>query len=546
MKFQRKGGRIINRSSNLYLSSSSSSETAHEGNTKHQANHEEDDELLKKVTKDQLIDLCQKYGVEFKPKKDTKLVMLERLREHAAREAAAAEARLLQRRQIIEENDNPKERHETLDDGFGDEDDEEEAFFFFHDPSINVNTSATATQPKHPPPSEAVSRSQVIAPTPPEEPNEDGERVVTVYSTNDQNDLTGVGDAQPGRLDPDMASDSGTSASWDMPQRQASGDHERATEEVTELIGTLLASSGAPAFADPDDDDPHSPANSNTPFVGFDPSIVSSDLLTSSSRALRTGRGKVLEDVLHQFEMRAIAQDGMKGDDRERGGGHYAEVAKVRAFVEGFRRAEVRRLARETTTLLLERLMQEGVSGLDFALSTMVRSDDDTGDYAGELNDSLLDFLNDAIRHQERKVDKLVAERFQEVNDGRQENAMKEVHGDIDVDHDPVNQLWNVTIEDGQQVQSLDPNDPKVKEMLQAELDHQSIDTNRIDIPDTAPEKVLLLLTLLRERIKAEAAFAPDEKGRNLRLLAYCLQVNDDKEREGLILKDLGNSLEVS
>jgi len=49
---------------------------------------------------------------------------------------------------------------------------------------------------------------------------------------------------------------------------------------------------------------------------------------------------------------------------------------------------------------------------------------------------------------------------------------------------------------------------------------------------------------LLRDRIKAEAAFANDEKGRNLRILAYCLNFESDNDRKNLLLKEMKNSME--
>jgi hypothetical protein len=508
----------------------------------------DDQELLKTIKKDQLIDMCKQYGVTFQYA-DKKRILLARLREHANREAEAAKERLLARRQRVEENESPKERYESLDNGLGDEEDDDEAVFFYYDPTVVVNNttaSSGATDSTLPPPSNAFTRAEILAP-----PTPDGADSVTIYDSEDLNDLTGIANAQPGKIDPDMGSGEETSPAWDMPQnKRSSKEYEKATEEVSELIGKLLASTGAPAFMnmyeDDDDDDYQgllvTGAGPLKSFVGFNPSKIPPDLLTSKSSVLRTGRGQVLQDVLYQYEMRAVAQDGANGDDRRSGGGNYAEVCKVRAFVEGFRLAEVRRLVRETTTILLEKLMQEGVGGLDFALSTMARSDDDTGDYAGELNDSLLDFLNDAIRHQEKKVDQLVAERFREDD----EDAVKERLLEELSENDPVNQLWNVTVEDGQTIESIDPNDPEVRMVLQDEYDRQSSSANKFELPETAPEKVLLLLTLLRERVKAEAAFAPDEKGRNLRLLAYCLRLDDEQEREGLILKHLGNSLDVS
>ena len=64
-------------------------------------------------------------------------------------------------------------------------------------------------------------------------------------------------------------------------------------------------------------------------------------------------------------------------------------------------------------------------------------------------------------------------------------------------------------------------------------------------MPKSAPEKLLLLLKLLRERVKTEAAFSHDEKARNLRILAYCLNLNSDTLRRELLMKEFGSSLDV-
>jgi hypothetical protein len=335
--------------------------------------------------------------------------------------------------------------------------------------------------------------------------------------------------------------ESTTPQPWDMDQsstRSGATEQEidQAKGQVIELVQALLAMSGAPAFRGFAEDLESLPTfEAPRDFVGFNPGQVSTELLTSSSQALRTGRGQVLQDVLREFEMQGIGQDGMAGDKIEAGGGHYREVTKVRAFLEGYRRAEVRRLARETTALLLDKLVVEGVGGLDLTLATMTRSSDDTSDYAGELNDSLLDYLNDAIRQQEKKVDQMVNAKMDLLA------ADPSVHQE----HDPVDGLWNVTTnEDGQRVESIDPNDPAVQQVLQEEYNRDEVLMEKKG--DSAPEKLLLLLTLLRQRMKAEAAFAPDEKGRNLRLLAYCLQVSTGGEREQLIMNDIGNSLDVS
>ena len=177
---------------------------------------------------------------------------------------------------------------------------------------------------------------------------------------------------------------------WDFDQNSndnqksgaSSAEMEAAKEEVTELVQSLLAMTGAPGFVHSDgseDDDNEvlssvgifrqkkssSPSGSSSfeapeGFVGFDPTKVSTDTLNKASQSLRMGRGSVLMDVTREFELRAVGYDGAFGDDEKRGGGHYRQVSLVRSFLEGFRRAEVRRLARETATMLLDRLVQDG------------------------------------------------------------------------------------------------------------------------------------------------------------------------------------------
>jgi hypothetical protein len=460
---------------------------------------------------------------------------------------------------VEEGSDDPKQRYEIVDetdrvmsdrDDYDDDEDEDDFFYYNTPEPVNATGTDTVTPPTaSKPKTVGVHSSAIAAPPPPVEPNEKGERVVQIYSTTDQNDLTGIAAAQPGQaaMGGDSMSNTGSSGStpqpWDMDQsstrsKTSSQEMDLAKGQVIELVQALLAMSGAPAFRGFAEDLESLPTfEAPREFVGFNPGQVSTELLTSSSQALRTGRGQVLQDVLREFEMQGIGQDGMAGDKIETGGGHYREVTKVRAFLEGYRRAEVRRLARETTALLLDKLVVEGVGGLDLTLATMTRSSDDTSDYAGELNDSLLDYLNDAIRQQEKKVDQMVAAKMDMLSQGPPEQQ----------EYDAVDRLWNVTLEDGQRVESIDPNDPAVQRLLQEEYDRIENSSSTAETKgDSAPEKLLLLLTLLRERMKAEAAFAPDEKGRNLRLLAYCLQVTTDGEREQLIMNDIGNSLDVS
>lgn len=519
---------------------------------------EADEDLLNTVTKAQLQDLCEQLNLKTT---GTKLIMLKRLRQHASQQAQLEHERTMARTQRVEEgSDDPKQRYEIVDeadrdyDDRDDDDDDDDGFFYYNTPEpVNatgtdtVTPKSSQTRKEH----KIGSRGSAIAsPPPPVEPNEDGERVVQIYSTTDQNDLTGIQAAQPGQGGGDAMSNSAGAESttpqpWDMDQTSTrrgatTQEMDQAKGQVIELVQALLAMSGAPAFRGFAEDLESLPTfEAPKEFVGFNPGLVSTELLTSSSQALRTGRGQVLQDVLREFEMQGIGQDGMAGDKLEAGGGHYREVTKVRAFLEGYRRAEVRRLARETTALLLDKLVVEGVGGLDLTLATMTRSSDDTSDYAGELNDSLLDYLNDAIRQQEKKVDQMVSAKMDLISAGG-----PSLHQELD----PVDGLWNVTTgEDGQRVESIDPNDPAVQRVLQEEYNRaELLSSTEEKTGDSATEKLLLLLTLLRERMKAEAAFAPDEKGRNLRLLAYCLQVTTDGEREQLIMNDIGNSLDVS
>ena len=60
----------------------------------------------------------------------------------------------------------------------------------------------------------------------------------------------------------------------------------------------------------------------------------------------------------------------------------------VGTFLEGFRKAEVRRIARETATMLLDQLVTASVKSLDEILMTMTKGGEDTGE-SGELNNAL-------------------------------------------------------------------------------------------------------------------------------------------------------------
>jgi len=259
---------------------------------------------------------------------------------------------------------------------------------------------------------------------------------------------------------------------------------------------------------------------------------------------LRVQNGAVLKEVLSEFEIDAIGHDGMAADDKSKGGGHYREVEKVGQFLEGFRKAEERRIARGTATMLLNRLVKEGVKGLDELLSSMLREGEEPGygvdsDQVGELNGALVRYLDEAIREQELRA------KLHKV----EPNTIK--GNEVVEEEDEMDMMWNVTRgEDGTIIETIDPNDPSVGKMLQDELRRTEYeDTQRQEEQlrsMTVQEKMLLLLKLLRDRVKVEAVIGNDTHARNLRLLAYCLKAGSDEERRTLIEDVMGNSLDVS
>lgn len=534
-----------------------------------------DEALLEQTPMAQLLDLCQQFSIST-DESSTKLDLLERLRKYAAEQAEMERQRLEERRRRVEEgSEDGRERFEFLE-GDAEEEEEDEAVFYYpstiwesepitpgtnNDNSKGSNSEDIAKNKK---PVDMNSQARLTSPPPPPiEPDENGERVVTVYSTTDMNDLTGVAAAQPGqaaRKDPMLAGGmpDPVDAPWDAnnPQKRtrdpATADEvEKAKSEVTDLVSTLLSMSGAPGFQQDEDDELSAMLGGNVVrrptaytgpegFIGFDPSIVPTEMLTKASKSLRTGRGTVLSEVLREFELRAVGYDGAAGDNADRGGGHYRQVSKVRSFLEGFRRAEVRRLARETTTMLLDKLVSEGIEGLDIALATMTRSSDEAGDEAGELNDSILDYLNESVRQQEKKVEQLIdsVKKVEEL-----EKAVIDTKSE-----DIIERLWSIEAdtEDGRRIETFDPNNKDNKRALQDELARQSQSQSVMKpvTPTSAPEQLLLLLKLLRERIKTEATFSHDEKSRNLRVLAYCLNLDSDHLRRDLIVREFGASLD--
>ena len=101
-----------------------------------------------------------------------------------------------------------------------------------------------------------------------------------------------------------------------------------------------------------------------------------------------------------------------------------------------------------------------------------------------------------AVRDQEKKVEQIFG----------QQGALSR-GGDGSPDMEPKDYmagLWNVsTDEEGNVLESLDPNDPAVKMALEQELRADA--RNQKKSAPVHPSKQLLnLLTLLRERVKAE------------------------------------------
>jgi len=564
-----------------------------------------DESLLEAVASSQLEDLCDQLNLS---KEGNKRELLSRLRQHAQEKAQSERDRNLSRLERVAQGmdeGNAKARHtivtgsDVQNGGDNDGDGDDDGFFYFSlpakndDPNKKDKAKSNTKLSKVSVDESDYKKTQSYIRAPPKlsdvEPNTDGERTVTVYSSTDRNDLTGVNAAQTSATGTSDSSTLGLGGAnsynpsgqgmSDKPEATLAGgpfgdqsgnvkrkasekELDQAIEVITELVQNLLAMTGAPGFQDnvmpmemegapladetsttttpsPVDGTNVFATATNFGFVGFDASRVPTSMLTDNSNVLRVGNGEALTKVLTDFEMRSIGLDGKAADDKHKGGGHYLEVRKVATFLEGFRNAEVRRVARETATMLLDKLVAEGVKGLDTMLMTMTKGCDDSSD-AGELNDSLVLYLEDAIRQQEKKFGKKIG--IQGIK-----NSWTEMANDREDKYteDSVSSLWNVTTgEDGEIIESLDPNDPSVKQSLEQEL-KSSTKTQLQTAPSLEPtEQLLILLTLLKERVKAEALFPNDERGRNLRLLAYCIHADNEKDRETILTEQFGSSLD--
>ena len=537
---------------------------------------ENDNELLESVDESTLRSFCKTYSLS---STGTKVEMLIRLRMYASERAEADRRRQLGRRGRVESNLEGKARHAIEEgDTFGDDDaddDELQGYFYYAATETEATrrmeeeerrrSSATALKKKSP--------SSITSPiTNPDTivPNSKGERVVTIYDTTEKNDLTSM-TMQPSVADFSLE---GASNALRSRQRRPGGDavndftidgtanlrrgsaddpgrFQGAKTEVYELVTNLLATTGAPAFLDDDeDDDVEGSVDVNSfaspyGFVGFNPDRIPPDVLLSSSSALRADDGRVLKEVLSDFELRAIGHDGFNADDKSKGGGHYRVVEEIGTFLEGYRKAEVRRIARETSSMMLESLVKEGVRGLDKLLAGMVREGDtdlkdgiQASSEGGELNGALVRYLEEAIRSQEQRVKRDPMPKSDAIVDG-----VTNVRDESDV-------MWNVTRgEDGTMIETIDPNTPAVKQLLREELEKTRDSAGVAEetlLTMTVQEKILLLLKLLRDRVKVEAVIGNDSHARNLRVLAYALRAANDDERHALIMEELGFSLDVS
>eukprot|EP00934_Nitzschia_sp_Nitz4_P000536 Nitzschia sp. Nitz4//scaffold4_size323378//36489//38310//NITZ4_000620-RA/size323378-augustus-gene-0.30-mRNA-1//-1//CDS//3329553279//536//frame0 len=420
-------------------------------------------------------------------------------------------------------------------------DDDDDVDFDF-DANLNQENEPTMT-----------SQERLTSPPPPRDPAVFGPQTVTTFASADRNDLTSLTKGQgtfgiPDTLDESVGA-AAVDAPWDRNSPQSpeqrmtrSKQLEEATQQVEELVQHLVASSGAPGFQVKEEEDLISSIGlvkrfkSDEEIPGFDPSKVDPERLAAASTSIRTGRGGVLRDVLRKVESRAVGYDGQSGSSL-----HYNEVRKIRFFLEGFRKAEVRRVCRETISMLLNKLANDGLAELDFTLATMTRSDDDSSENGGELNDSLIFFLNDIIRKQEHKVEFLSRNSTAVSETQAVELNLNETSGSGDV----LETLWSRDEDKDPNTETFDPRNKTSMKILSETYEAERKGLARPnEIPTSAPHQLLALLKLLRERIKAEAAYPSGPDSHGLRILAYCTKMETTEERRTLILREFGRSLE--
>ena len=517
----------------------------------------DDEALLAEVDISTLQNLCTQYSLSTSGSKEE---LLTRLRDFANDQAEKERKRREGRKERVENNLEGKARHTFVDEPWSeetDDDNDDEGYFYFDAGETEEEKNKRLQREKEIKKNQLAKSKPVTAPKLEDiEPNEKGERVVTIYSTTDSNDLTGQQapsmsmEEMGGKpLDNNMPEDSligGPFGDTSGSKRKKADDKQldAAKESLRKLVGDLLATTGAPAFQDDYDDEEDSNSYA-TPygFVGFQSDRVPPETLVENSYAMRIQNGKALRDILEEYELQAIGHDGMAADDKEKGGGHYQEVEKVRSFLEGFRKSEERRVARETSTMMLDRLIREGVVGLDQMLASMPKEGDDmsymfgTGENeAGVLNSALVRYLDEAIREQEQRVEQIHSRNNKDI-----------ANSDSPLHEDTNKLVWNVTRdEDGTTIETVDLNDPVLREEL-AKSQARATQNKEASLASlTVQEKMLLLLNLLRERVKVEAYMGSNAQAMNLRVLAYCLKTKNNDERRKIILQELGSSLDVS
>ena len=320
---------------------------------------DDDETLLNSIDPSTLQNLCAQYSLSTS---GTKQEMLNRLREFANQQAEMDAQRRRGRTQRVEANLEGKARHTVLDaqgeemlvqelEGY----DEMQGYFYYA--SAETEKEKVRKEEERREKKLAAmrkSQSHITAPNLPDtiQPNEKGERVVTVYSTTDRNDLTGMTSQSPmaDNMSMDSARFQQKSLRDDQPEESLIGGPfgdtsgskrkkadasqiENAKEYIRELVRNLLATTGAPAFQDDYDEEVESSTSRSTNsfsspygFTGFQPERIPPDVLSKSSAALRVNNGKALKDVLSEYELQAIGHDGMAADDKSKGGGHYREV----------------------------------------------------------------------------------------------------------------------------------------------------------------------------------------------------------------------------
>ena len=634
-----------------------------------------DDDYEEDVTKADLLVKLREYAANLaESERRAKEGRKERVEEAMKREKAAGGSSMMleetKNRQIIVDAEEMKKMKKTKkknnDDGdSGDREKEEEedteGYFYFTPSDINATSSSSSS---------TSSTSFAKGASGSSKKGDEGGTITrkTLFESDDTNDLTGLaskilggnggskGYAAGGFTSTaDVVSDEGTNADDDDPERStlngpfassssssssssavaaggSSGRRDRteaeieeATERVSDLVASILATTGMDGFRgfddDENDDDTTSSSyartvppttNADGTVASFDPSTIDPSILTKHSNILRAANGEALRKAIDDFGLRSVGMDGIAGDDVSKGGGHYRTVRAVGAFLEGYRSAEVRKVCRSTVSALLDSLVNDdsgggggsggngkdtigvGVQGLDSVLAGMTRAGNDEGnnDSEMELNDALLTYLDEIVREQQGKVEReeefesaaATAKTTEVIIDGKVSSMgpggrrMGIVMADDDItsvtndqnDGDGFDGLWNVTTDkDGAVVETLDPENPRVQRALMAtvgprndENDNviESSSNNEIDYDNgintvgptkimTPAAKLLQLILLLRERVRAEAAYGGENgsgdgdnsRSRNLRVLAYCLKVTSSSPPAAMVSGKIGN-----